>query len=102
MRCVRRYPRYDERIPRHTQGILGSGRSESRMPALEEYGSVERESVRIVLALCSFLVGFSLFAYRRVQHPACQAFMQEICQCITIEDFRELLAKQNWLATINQ
>ena len=102
MRCVGRYPRYDERIPRHMRGILGSGRSESRMSTLEEYGSVECQSVRILLALCSFLLGFSLFAYRRARHPTCQAFMQEINQCISIGDFRELFTKQNWLATINQ
>jgi hypothetical protein len=84
------------------RGIPGSGRSESRMPTFEEHGSAECQGVRIVLALCSFPVGLSLFAHRRARHPACQAFMQETGQCINVQDFRELFAKQNWLATINQ
>jgi len=49
MRHVARYPRYDERIPRHMRGTPGSGRPESHMPAFEEHGGVGYQGVRIVL-----------------------------------------------------
>ena len=62
MRRIGRYPRYDERIPRHMRGIPGSGLPESHMPAFEEYGSVECQGVRIDLSFYS-PVRRSLFAH---------------------------------------